>query len=95
MANLADFMSPKFFKQDLEYFGNLTDDERTFLSQLDDADIAAVITDVQPEFSEEAWSMIASETMRANRQIASLILDITSPSPNPDVAPVDPADEWF
>lgn len=54
MANLADFMSPTFFKQDLEYFGNLTDDERTFLSQLDDADIAAVIADVQPEFSEEA-----------------------------------------
>lgn len=95
MADLADFMSPKFFKQDLEYFGNLTDDERTFLSQLDDADIAAVIADVQPEFSEEAWSMIASETMRANRQIASLILDITNPSPNPDVTPIDPADEWF
>lgn len=95
MANLADFMSPKFFKQDLEYFGNFTDDERSFLSQLDDADIAAVITDVQPEFSEEAWSMIASETMRANRQIASLILDITNPSPNPDVTPIDPADEWF
>lgn len=39
--------------------------------------------------------MIASETMHANRQIASLILDITSAAPNPDVTPIDPANEWF